>query len=235
MATRGPNARRNRASVEPAPLRDAARRRSDPPTFQTWATILGIPPSDVEEAMRAFFELRKLRALTERALRALQLKHDLHHRWQGPVQEMFHIEAFFSATSIQRALLTEAVLLSLSFAAEELARHPEERAVPPEDLAELREFVNRAIAVVSKGSLPLDLLVDRLYEIESAIHHYQIRGIVSLQRAAEQTIGSIVLNKELIRPYTETEELEAVSNVWTRTVQIISVAAGLTQIADGMA
>lgn len=159
-----------------------------------------------------------------------QLDPELYLGWVPELTSALTLVSFKGAFNGFTAHLTDSLLTSIAFGADQLSRLCPEKMVGKEELQKLRDSAYDLYQKVQEADLPPDLsryLLDHLYLIYDAIDNYQITGARGLERAFATTVGMVVSDPSLA---TKTKE----STVGTQFWSVVGKAALLLKFAEGV-
>lgn len=131
--------------------------------------------------------------------------------------------------------LSDAHMTALAFVAHELSRRPSEGSVNSEDLNQLLTEIDELYKDVMESSLDPDLkllILERLEAIRQAIHEYRIRGIKRLREELAASIGTLIVNEDLIKQSGNKEEVQRFGKIINNLATYVSLASNVMKIAE---
>lgn len=134
-----------------------------------------------------------------------------------------------------RDRLTPEVLLALHYIAENisLAYNLPNSVASDEELKEILEDVEALISNITDSHLPADvkqILVKNLFMMKESLHSYFITGIEGVRESLERTIGSVVMNNQVIAPEAADENVKGFYKVMLRFNEIVSTINGAKEL-----
>jgi hypothetical protein len=202
-----------------------------------WAKVFDIPASfirtdrverEVEEKLiENLIQLRLLIDETERSLRDIE---GLPERYLRPFPRIRQIPLTELNVPFGNYIsgITEDTLTVLEFCAEELSGRHSEPVVDDDQLKELLEDVNALFDEIKTSTLPSDLkvlLLQELEEIRKAIQQYRIRGVERLREGLAAVTGSVMVNAELIKNGNQYEAVSKFKKVFFALDSVITLAS----------
>jgi hypothetical protein len=74
----------------------------------------------------------------------------------------------------------------------------------------------------------------RLEAIRQAIHEYRIRGIARLREELASSVGTLIINEDLIKRFSDKEEVQEFGKLITKLATYSSLASNVIKIAESV-
>lgn len=126
--------------------------------------------------------------------------------------------------------IDDATLLGLQFGADKLARSSKALHNNGDEIAALRATVDQLFAEISDSSLPKELkmlLLRNLEGIRQAFVAYRVRGIDGVQAALEQSIGSMLLQPSAVESLKR--DHKSISDAFFQVLQRLNTVVTLVK------
>lgn len=205
-------------------------------TFQVWARVLEIQPSDDAQLLHALVQLHALIPEIKAAVEGISnLDHSLYTKPLPVVSEILDIKHLNFNWKDTRARLTGSLMTSLQFCAAELERHPRPRSIPADDLEQLQSDVEALSNQILEGDLDDALkrfLLQQVETVRAALLQYRLRGPAALREALEQITGAAFLNFNTVEEYRETAEVSMLYKIYIRLKDAVEFALKVKQLAE---
>src|SRR5205085_7285799 len=123
----------------------------------------------------------------------------------------------------------------LSLGADELSRRHIELSINEDELKEILREVNELFEEVSSSSLEKELktyILTQLELIRRGINEYRITGIKRLQEALATTIGSMLINRDLINQASDKQEVGKFVSLTMRFANVVTLASKATALIE---
>ncbi|MDP1419247.1 hypothetical protein Q8G35_12580 [Peribacillus simplex] len=203
-------------------------------TFRTvWSNVYDIEPSDTSAMLLRYNEMLQLFFSTKDYIETTPRLNT--ERNMVFINKIGHVLAFIdfnSSISQFKQSLDYETLTALYYLAENisLVHDLEDSIISDEQINELIEEVDTLISHITESDLSKgvkEILVKNLHNIRESLHRYFISGIEGVQTALEQSLGSLIMNNQDIRPEVEDENVRGVFKFMGRLNEIISTANGV--------
>jgi hypothetical protein len=207
-----------------------------------WAKVFDIPlldnnvlsPEGEKQLIESMIQLRILVDETEQSLRRID---GIPERYFRPFPRITRTPLTDLGLPFGNYInsITEGDLTVLEFCADKLSDNRPEGLVDEEQLKSLLTDVNNLFNEVNSSKLPSDLkkfILQQLEMIHSAIQQYRIRGIERLREVLSTSLGAIIVNGELVKAGSKTEEVSRFSQIFYSFVSIVSFASKATPLIE---
>ncbi|CAN5401208.1 hypothetical protein BH10ACI1_BH10ACI1_11960 [soil metagenome] len=132
--------------------------------------------------------------------------------------------------------ISDSDMTIIQFCSEQLSKSFPEKLADELLLKELNNEIQNLYEKISEADLIYELkelLLDLLETMRQAIHEYRIRGVDRLKDGVTDTLGKLILNKEMLQN-SGAEEVREVGDIWSKFVSVYSFAADSIQMIEGI-
>lgn len=131
--------------------------------------------------------------------------------------------------------LTSEVMTALYYISENisLAYNLPDSVAKEDEIKEILEDIEALISNITDSELPADvkqILVKNLFMMKESLHSYFITGIEGVRESLERTIGSVVMNNQVIAPEAADENVKGFYKVMLRFNEIVSTINGAKEL-----
>jgi len=202
-----------------------------------WAAVFEIPVSGVplagpavREVISRILQLDKLIAETEASLMEIEGLPDRYFRPFArirniPLQSLGALNTDISGTIRS---ITEGDMTVLEFCSERLEERHTESVVNEEELTEILQEVSTLFDDVRQSNLDSELqtfILDGLESIRRGIFEYRIRGPQRLKEVLAEIIGSLAMNRDIVRAAGDDETVGRFEKAFYRLAAAVSFAS----------
>jgi hypothetical protein len=196
--------------------------------------VLHVPSGDVAALYRQYASLLTLVADVKNRLVALEDADKKHYlTCFAGIEKAFYTASLQQSEDNLRKTLTDSDLSLLFLAAQRLDAVQVEVLLPSSEIAALQNDVNGLFQTIANGQLPSDvriIILDLLEAIRRTLGEYQIRGAEGLKRVLAESLGRLVLDKDVVVKSKETPDFKAFMDLLTRLNALFQAATNSTKI-----
>ncbi|MFH0070527.1 hypothetical protein [Peribacillus sp. NPDC056705] len=218
-------------------LLELADKNSPDTTFRVaWAKVFKVEPADTPALLHRYSNMLDLYVLTKNyILETPRLSNDRNLAFINKIGDSInHISLNGNISNFKNNLNSEA-LTALYYLSDNISliHNLEDSIVTDDQISELIKEVDTLISHITVSDLTTDIkqiLVKNLHIIRESLHCYFILGIEGVQTALEQSLGSLIMHNQDIRPEVEDENVKGVFKFMSRLNEIISIANGVKDL-----
>lgn len=197
---------------------------------------------DEDTVLEIFYRVTQVRTLTKKAEESLrdieEINHELYLTPFPRIMPVLRIDNFNTGNfEIYFQAITDGDMAILALGSEELSKRHIEPSIDEEELKEILLSVNHLFDEVQSSSLPKELktyILTQLELIRRGINEYRITGVARLQEALATTIGSMLLNRDLINQSSDKPEVGRFANLAMRFASVVTFASDTTSLIDNV-
>jgi len=213
------------------------------PAFEVWKRVFGVPvesehardPTQAHleaqiEVISRVVQLKQLIEDTEEALRDIDGLSEKYFRPFQRIRPIVQQSIASLGTDLTAALnqVTEGDLTVLEFCSEKLEELHVEPIVDETELQEILQEVNSLFDEVRDSSVDAELksfVLDGLETIRRGINEFRIRGPERLKESLGEIIGSLAVNKDLVKAGSKEEVVGKFEKLCYRFAAVVSFAS----------
>ena len=214
----------------------ANKRPADEAVRDVWKTVLGVEAADRPTFYLQYAQLLRLVDEVKKQLESIDdIDAKLFLSWEQPVRNLLSPSHHNGAWKGTKTAVSEASLQALKFAAHELSRRPTVQEVPSEELQELQGEVEELLESVIGSHIDgriKSLLIRQLETMRLSILAYRIRGAEAIRDALETSIGSVVLNQDILRDAKDEPEVKRFGQIIGKADRLVSLALKVKELAQ---
>ena len=206
-------------------------------------SVTGDSPDVNEDAIfEVLSRIVQLRALVNEAKESLMnlegVNHELYLTPFPNIIPVVKIDNFPTSNfELYIQKINESDMALLSLGADELSRRHIEPSINEDELKEILREVNELFEEVSSSSLEKELktyILTQLELIRRGINEYRITGIKRLQEALATTIGSMLINRDLINQASDKQEVGKFVSLTMRFANVVTLASKATALIESL-
>jgi len=167
-----------------------------------WGKLFGLDPKDDKGFLHCYTQLLLLYQEAQAEIESREnLNTDLYLRWARPVGQALNFANLHAAWGQVKGTITDVVLQSLEYAADQLNTEPTEE-LSEEDLQKLQASVEQLTQEFMSSSLGKDvktIVLGQLENVRQALFAHRIRGSAAVRDALERAFGASVLRQDLFK------------------------------------
>ncbi len=169
-----------------------------------WADVLGIDKNDEMKVVRQVIEVYRLTLEVEKLIKLKpEINHELYLASFDIMENITSPTNFHKLWHEVSGQFETDVLTRLEFCSYELSRFYEEERVSEEEILEISEMVESLFEELNNSSIDdvsKLLLLEEIERIRHALANYRIKGAKGVKEALQATLGSVMVNKEQLKP-----------------------------------
>jgi hypothetical protein len=206
------------------------------PFLDAWATVFEIDTSNTAKILQKYGSLLELYSLTKSVIENHdRLNNDRNNSYINHIGAgLMSIHTTGSISNVINSLNGE-VMTALYYLSENISLIYDVNAeiISDNQVTEIIKDVDELIANIFASELPVEvkkLLVKNLNIIRESLQDYFISGIDGVRAALEQSLGSLIMNNQLITPEVENENVKGVFKIMTRLNEFFSTVNGAKEL-----
>ncbi len=216
--------------------------------FAVWSRVFDEPNTTADQAsmevqIKIFSRILQVRQLVDDAEEALLRIDGLSDKYFRPFQRIRPLiqQSISSLTGSDLAgtmmQITEGDMTVLEFCSEKLEELHIEPIVNEAELQEVLQEVNSLFDEVRAATIDAELksfILDGLEAIRRGINEYRIRGPKRLKEALGEVIGSLAVNRDVVKAGSEEETVGKFEKLCYRFAAVVSFASDATGLLTAM-
>jgi hypothetical protein len=217
-------------------LLDSAKKKGNQNFRFTWANVFDIEQNDTSALLEKYNSLLNLYFSTKKIITENErLNNEKNIKYINLIGQALGLINFNNNTSQFISILTPEVMTALYYLSENISFIYDlpDSLISDDQLKEILEEVEELIFNITDSNLPPDvkqILVNNLYNIKESLHSYFITGIDGVRESLERSIGSTVMNNQVIAPEVENENVKGFFNVMLKINEIVSTLNGAKEL-----
>lgn len=155
--------------------------------------------------------------------------------WKGDLYRAFRTVSFGHGFNKFSSSLSDSLVCNLELCAQRIDSDYSDYSISQKDLDELREEINELIDKTISAELAPNLknyLLDHLYLLVESIDDYLITGIVGIEGAIDQIIGSSHTKPQTAKDVRESEMGKKFITICGKVYTFLSVFDGATNLVE---
>lgn len=207
--------------------------------YSTWMKVFQIPDGEDDkvalmESISSMFQLFvDTKTLIEQNSKLNTEKNQKHLTTIG--NAIYNVNLHGNMLNFHRTMNQES-LTALSYIADSIGfiYDLNEATINSEEADLLIEEVNDLVTTISESNLPNDsklILIQNLNNLREALYKYKFLGADALKNALEQSLGSLLLNKQTLSEISNEESFSRFYKVLERLNTLTSVGTSIKELA----
>jgi hypothetical protein len=223
-------------------LEEAYRYQSTTELRKVWADVFGLETTDTIGILLNYQNLLKLYSETKECIEGNELLNDSRNlQYLAQIKNALAQFDLNGTIARFRNSLNSEVLTALHYISGYISftySLNKSDFINQDQLNELVDDVDSLIDNISNSSLPADvkiLLIKNLNKMRESFLFYKVSGIEGVRTALEQSIGSMIINREEISTHNKDENVKNVFSLFAKLNDILSTFNGAKDLIGPVA